>query len=52
MLSEVHGVQHQFKPKNMHFYGIFYNNLWIYCSKEGKLPNLKKILAIMNMHVP
>jgi hypothetical protein len=33
MLLEVQGIQHQFKPEEMHFYGILWSNSWIYCFK-------------------
>jgi hypothetical protein len=36
----------------MCFYGIFGVILGFIASKESKLPNPKKIQAIVNMHVP
>jgi hypothetical protein len=36
----------------MCLYGIFKNDFRVHVSKEGKIPDLKKVQAIVNMLVP
>jgi hypothetical protein len=43
MFLEVHGVRHQFKAKKCTFMVFSTIILGFIISKEGKLPNLKKI---------
>jgi hypothetical protein len=45
----MHRIQYKLEPLKMHVFYAFKHYLGISGSQGGKLPNLKKILAIVHM---